>query len=254
MARWRVGLRWYAVALLLPVAIAGGAAGLTVLLGAQPRSTAAPADGSRLVVTFLLVLLLPGYGGAWEEPGWRGYGQPSLQARRPALGASLLLGLLVAGWHLPLVATGEGGWSELGSILGATVVIAWVFNSTGGSVLLTVLLHATNNTVSGGLFGRLFAGPDAVTQGWLLSGLWCLVALAVVVVAGPARLSRRELVPRIDPAPDAPESSGAEPEPVAAPAPGATNRPGVAGAHATAPPPSERRPWGTKARLAKSTG
>ena len=199
MVRWRVGLRWYAVALLLPVAVAGGAAGLNVLLGAQPQGAVAPADWSRLASTFLLVLLIPGFGGAWEEPGWRGYGQPALQARRPALGASLLLGLLVAGWHLPLFATGDGSWSELGSILGATVVIAWVFNSTGGSVLLTMLLHATNNTVSGAHFGRLFAGADAVTQGWLLSGLWGLVALAVVLGAGPARLSRRQQMPQIDP-------------------------------------------------------
>jgi hypothetical protein len=122
-----------------------------------------------------------------------------LETRRPALGASLLLGALVAGWRLPLFATGDGTWAELGSIVGATVVIAWVFNGSGGSVLLTMLLHATNNTVSGALFGRLFSGPDAVTQGWLLSGLWCLAALAVV--AGPARLSRRERVPGIDPAP-----------------------------------------------------
>src|SRR5215211_2699506 len=39
MVRWRVGLRWYAVALLLPVAIALTAAVLNVLLGAQAPSS-----------------------------------------------------------------------------------------------------------------------------------------------------------------------------------------------------------------------
>ena len=38
MVRWRVGLRWYAVALLLPVAITLAAAAFNVLLGAQAPS------------------------------------------------------------------------------------------------------------------------------------------------------------------------------------------------------------------------
>jgi uncharacterized protein len=212
MVRWRVGPGWYGVAFALPPAIAGAAAGLNVLLGAQPQAAAAPASVAGLLTAFLLLLLVPGYGGAWEEPGWRGYAQPALQARRPALGASLILGVLVAGWHVPLFATGDGSWAELGSIVGGVVVLAWVFNGSGGSVLLTMLLHATNNTASG-LFGRMFTGADAVTQGWLLSGLWCLVALAVVVVAGPARLTRRERVPVIDPALDATRPAGEGPAP-----------------------------------------
>jgi membrane protease YdiL (CAAX protease family) len=221
MGRWRVGLGWYAVAFALPAAIAGGAAGLNVLLGAQALPVAPSASWTGLVTAFLLLLLVPGYGGAWEEPGWRGYAQPALQARRPALRASLLLGVLVAGWHVPLFATGDGSWAELGSIVGGTVVLAWVFNGSGGSVLLTMLLHATNNTASG-LFGRQFAGADAVTLGWLLSGLWCLAALAVVVVAGPARLSRRERVPLVGPTPDAAQPAGVDrepPRPAAAAAP-----------------------------------
>jgi membrane protease YdiL (CAAX protease family) len=224
MVRWRVGPRWYAAAFLLPPTIAGAAAGLNVLLGAQARPPAALESWTGAATFFLLSLLIPGYGGAWEEPGWRGYALPALQARRPSLGASLLLGVLVAGWHLPLFVTGDGSWSELGSILGATVVLTWVFNGSGGSVLLTMLLHATNNAFAGRFFGRLFSGADADSQGWLLSGLWCLAALAVVLLAGPARLSRREPVPVIEPVPDAPRPDGVGPPPAgsaAAPAPAA---------------------------------
>jgi membrane protease YdiL (CAAX protease family) len=220
MGRWRVGPGWYVVALLLPPAIAGTAAGLNLLLGAQPRAAGVLADGPSLALTFLLVLLIPGYGGAWEEPGWRGYGVPALQARRSALSASLVLGLLVAGWHLPLFATGQASWAELGSIVGAMVVFNWVFNGTGGSVLLVMLLHASNNTFSGGLFGRMFSGADAVSQASLLSGLWCLVAVVVVAVAGSARLSGRVPLPSlVEPVrPDArPTRAGPAPRPVAAP-------------------------------------
>jgi membrane protease YdiL (CAAX protease family) len=220
MRRWRVGPGWYAVALLLPPAIAGTATGLNFLLGAQPQSGGALADWPGLVLTFLLVLLIPGYGGAWEEPGWRGYALPTLQSRRSALATSLVLGLLVAGWHLPLFATGQASWAELGSIVGATIVFTWVFNGSGGSVLLTMLMHASNNAFAGSLFGRMFSGADAVSQGWLLSGLWCLVAVVVVAVAGSARLSRRASLPTlVEPVrSDArPTLAGPAPRPVGAP-------------------------------------
>ena len=72
MVRWRVGLRWYAVALLIPAGITVAAAVLNVLLGAQAPSSAELGSWTGLLVTFLAVLLIPGLGGAWEEPGWRG--------------------------------------------------------------------------------------------------------------------------------------------------------------------------------------
>jgi uncharacterized protein len=59
-----------------------------------------------LVPTFFLLLLIPGIGGAWEEPGWRGYALPNLQAGRSALLASLILGTVWAFWHLPLMVAG----------------------------------------------------------------------------------------------------------------------------------------------------
>jgi hypothetical protein len=68
MVRWRVGLRWYAVALLLPVAISLAAAVFNVLLGAQASSSVELGSWMGLFSTFLLLLLVPGIGGAWEEP------------------------------------------------------------------------------------------------------------------------------------------------------------------------------------------
>ena len=74
IVRWRVGLRWYAVALLLPVVVTAAAAALNVLLlGAKASSSVAELGGlTGLFSTFALLLLIPGIAGAWEEPGWRG--------------------------------------------------------------------------------------------------------------------------------------------------------------------------------------
>jgi preprotein translocase subunit SecG len=80
-------------------------------------------------------------------------------------------------------------------------------------VLIIMLMHATNNAVSGSFFGTMFSGADAVRLGWLLAALWCAATIVVVLWAGPAHLSRKH---------HKQEEQGAE-------APGATTAP-------TAPP------------------
>src|SRR5829696_6569473 len=191
MVRWRVAPVWYAVALLLPIAITLGATVLNVLLGAQAPSSAELGGWTSLFSTFFILLLIPGLGGAWEEPGWRGYALPRLQVGRSALFASLFLWLGVAVWHLPLMIVGEIPWSEIVFILGFVIIFNWVFNNAHGSVLIIMLMHAMNNTISGSFFGHMFSGTDAVNQAWLYAALWCAVAIVVVVVYGPQHLSRR---------------------------------------------------------------
>ena len=66
----------------------------------------------------------------------------------------------------------------------------WVFNRTRGTVLLLMLLHAMNNRM--GCWNALFSAADATRQGVLLAAGWCLVAVVVVLVAGPTSLSRRQ--------------------------------------------------------------
>ncbi len=191
MVRWRVAPVWYAVALLLPVAITVAATVLNVLLGAQGPSSAELGGWTGLVPGFILLLLVPGFGGAWEEPGWRGYALPRLQVGRSALLASLILGVLWAFWHLPLMMVGEVNWSDLVLVIAVSVVFAWVFNSASGSVLIVMVMHAMNNTISGGFFGPMFSGADSVRESWLLAALWVAVAIVVVVATGPEHLSRK---------------------------------------------------------------
>jgi membrane protease YdiL (CAAX protease family) len=191
MVRWRVGLKWYVAALFIPAGITVAAAVLNVVLGAQAPSSAELGSWTGLLVTFLAVLLIPGLGGAWEEPGWRGFALPRLQSGRSALFASLILGVLIAGWHLPLMFVGQVHYADLLTIMGAVIIFNWVFNNANGSVLIIMLMHATNNTISGQLFGTMFSGADSVRQSWLVAVLWCAVAIVVVVVAGPAHLSRK---------------------------------------------------------------
>jgi uncharacterized protein len=215
MVRWRVAPVWYAVALLLPVAITLAAVAVNVLLGAQAPSAAELGGWTGLFSTFAILLLVPGLGGAWEEPGWRGYALLRLQARRSALIASLILWVGVAVWHLPLMVVGEVHWSEPVFLLGFVIVFNWVFNNANGSVLIIMLMHAMNNTVSGSFFGPMFSGADSVRFSWLFAALWCAVAIVVVVVAGPAHLSRKHAKQvEVAAEPEAPTPGVAKPTPV----------------------------------------
>ena len=179
------------MALLVPIAITLAATVLNVLLGAQTPSSTELGGWTDLLPAFFLILLIPGLYGVWEEPGWRGFALPRLQSGRSALFASLILGVLIAGWHLPLMVVGQFHYSDILSIMGAVVVFNWVFNSANGSVLIIMLMHAMNNTISGSFISPMLSGADSVRQGWLLAVVWCAAAIVVVFWAGPADLSRK---------------------------------------------------------------
>jgi uncharacterized protein len=166
LVRWRVGWVWWAVAVALPVALLNTAAG-----AAAPRWP--PWGGVALLVGLYLVNPLGGALG--EEPGWRGYAQPGLQAGRPRLAATLVLGVLVAGWHLPLVLYGWLPPIGLVSTVAITVVYAWLFNHTGGSALITLVSHAVQDAFT---YGALGYGPADTPR---VEYLYCAVVVAVAV-------------------------------------------------------------------------
>ena len=130
-----------------------------------------------------------------EEIGWRGYALPRLQARRSALSASLIIGPIWALWHLPLWLTGAPGRTPIlyaafvVSAFALSVLLTWVYNSTGGSLLLVVLLHATINLPIRLLYDSL--GSRVTVPVLLYFGLTVVAAIVVVIVAGPKHLSRK---------------------------------------------------------------
>jgi membrane protease YdiL (CAAX protease family) len=89
---WRVGVRWYLIALGLPTVLSIATAGLSYLLGASDFIQV----GALTVLELVLFVLVVG-----EELGWRGYALPRLLEKRSAVTASLILGVLWGLWHLP---------------------------------------------------------------------------------------------------------------------------------------------------------
>ena len=111
---------------------------LHVALGGQPP------DLWALIRALPMVLVksvyMPIFVTLGEEEGWRGYALPALQARYGALLSSAILGVIWALWHLPVFFNPSvGSYSDLSFVLWLaylvpfTILITWVFNSTGGA-------------------------------------------------------------------------------------------------------------------------
>lgn len=175
--RWQAGAAWWAAALLLWPAMWLATLALGGQLGAELANLAPPLS---LLITFAVsfVAAIP------EEVAWRGFILPRLQARWSALAASLIVGVFWALWHLPLLLNLNSPMSAypLGlfflDVLGRSVVYAWLFNNTRGSLLFVTLFHAMSNTV--GTF-----------LGWENIAISYLVAAVLVIVFGAKHLSRQ---------------------------------------------------------------
>jgi uncharacterized protein len=211
VVRWRVAPIWYAVAILGPLVLTLGAIALHVLLGGQPPSIGLLIRTlPTLVIYIVYMMLIVALG---EEVGWRGYALPALQARYSALLASLILGVLWALWHLPQFFNPDTLYSNLPFVLFLAyivpfaVLITWVFNSAGGSVLMAILMHAVMNAsaVLWKTIPEYSVKPPTAAEAFAVNvhtnlmaaiALW-VAAVAVVLVYGWRNLSRhpREVLP-----------------------------------------------------------
>lgn len=156
--KWRVDWRYYAFVILAPLGLFAFAYLLNRVV------TGEWSDLRLLGETDYLQYLSPlGVLGLWlltyglgEETGWRGYALPRLQRDRPATSATLILALIWACWHLPAffyrdtyVDLGIFGFPMFAfSLLFAAMVFTWLYNSTGGSILMVIIFHAFFNWLS----------------------------------------------------------------------------------------------------------
>lgn len=231
LIRWRVGWVWYLVAVGLPVVMVLVTGLLTDWLGAPPPDLSGIVWAD-VVLMLALRMVNPTDSALGEEPGFRGYALPHLQRRLSPPAAAGVLGLLTAGWHLPLVALGNLGWIGLPSTVLIAFLYVWLFNRTGGSVLLVILFHATQGAFTFGMLG--FTGADADRAAFVYFGV---LVVAVAAVVGGDRAAWRT----------APESAVAA-EHVGEVEPVTSDADADAGHHrsATPPWPSPRRAPGAR--------
>lgn len=190
MTKWRVGWRWYAGVV---VAVPAVLTVTTMVLGG--RGPVLP--GAVVLAAFVPGLILQMVTtGLAEEPGWRDFAMPILQRRHGALLGTLILGPLWGVWHLPLFLSDWGGWPDaawwepvefIATTIAFSFVMTWVFNRTGQSLPLAMLLHVGVNNYISIAWSDMFPGLSShyTAHAFLVSSA---VVAAILLIATRGRL------------------------------------------------------------------
>jgi membrane protease YdiL (CAAX protease family) len=200
---WRVGVRWYLFAAGYIAAIK-----LTAALIHRVATGAWPRFGSEswilMIIAMIFSVVVGGQTG--EEIGWRGFALPRLAERFGFAGASVILGVIWACWHLPLFflagtdTTGQSFPLYLLQVTAVSVAITWLYVHTNGSLLLTMLMHSAANNTKDIVPSAVAGATNALALStsvvawisvallWLCAGYF-LARMAPVRVLSPERLS-----------------------------------------------------------------
>ncbi|MGD0152953.1 MAG: CPBP family intramembrane glutamic endopeptidase [Thermacetogeniaceae bacterium] len=144
LLRWNVGIWWYVGLTALFVGLDLFVRLVTTLTGGYvPAISYSPA----LSVPLALLTLVTTTGPLGEELGWRGLALPLLQRRYSPLAASLILGCIWGAWHIPAFLF-SGSPQSINTfplyfiyILCGTILMTAVYNATGGSLPLLIIVH-----------------------------------------------------------------------------------------------------------------
>jgi uncharacterized protein len=180
MTHWRVGWRWWAVAVATPLVVLAVAAMANVTIWDAPAPDLGTLGWADIGLFFAFRFVNPLDGPIGEEPGWRAYALPRLQQKWAPLRAGVTLGVIAALWHLPLVAAGSLALFGIPVTFAITLVYVWLFNRSGGSALMTLVFHVAQGTITYADLG--FVGADAARMLWLTGTLWCVIAIALVTL------------------------------------------------------------------------
>ena len=211
--KWRVGARWYAAVIFIPLVLfmlaVGGYAAVTGQTPELDFSQGLSLIGTLAAAYAVRFLIALPTGPMAEEMGWRGFALPVLQRRYSALTASLIIGVAWGLWHLPMflvpgVALSGGNtiltnpWAVVPYVLGTmskSIIFTWAYNNTRGSLLLDVLFHAAINTTANVLmpifYPNITMAEVAILSTIELSLTW-LLAIFLVGRYGATHLSRTQ--------------------------------------------------------------
>lgn len=203
--KWKVGLKWWLVGLLLPALLTLMALGVNLLMGAaMPLFTFIRQQWYLLPVFFIITIV---GGPLGEEFGWRGFMLPQLQRRWSPWISSLWLGLTWGLWHLPQFFNPQAVHFELGlarlplyviAEIGLATLMTWVYNKTRGSLLVGGFIYHNADNFWGvvlltaatfsGVLGGESAGVDL--RFWTISVIVTTLAAVILCVATKGRLGK----------------------------------------------------------------
>ena len=208
VVRWRVGARWYAVALLTaPLVFAAVLFGLSLTSPEFLPRILTTNDKASLVLMGIAV----GLGaGIFEELGWTGFAIPRMRFRYGVLTTGLIVGVLWGAWHFFMnfwasgVTSGELSLAVfvptwllgilVGQLTAFRVLMVWVYDRTGGSLLVAMLMHVSLAASTIILMPPVPGVASVILSFVPAAALW--VVVGAVAVAQGGHLSREPTLRR----------------------------------------------------------
>ncbi|KYC39331.1 Abortive infection protein [Scytonema hofmannii PCC 7110] len=139
---------------------------------------------TNFLIGFLIATFLDA-GAVFEENGWRGFALPLLQSRFNPLKASIVLGLMWFGWHIPvkfdIFFYGFGNALKLFFILMIkfvllSIIMTFFFNQVGGTTIIAIAMHGISND-SVRLAGQILSDSYTV---YLLTEINLVIPMLIV--------------------------------------------------------------------------
>lgn len=183
LIRWRVRWVWYVAAIAVPLIVHFVTISMNTALGASAPDSGQFTPFYGLAMVIGMNMVDPMGGPFSEEPSFRGYAQPRLQAKRTPLAATAIMAAAITGWHLPLFLISSFGLQPFEALTTVAVTFwyAWLFNHAAGSVLITLIAHATEGSIN--TEDLWPSGADATRETWLYVAVWCAVAVTLLIVS-----------------------------------------------------------------------
>jgi len=206
MTKWRVGARWYAVALLTaPLLVTAILLALSLSFPEYLPTILTTSDKGALLLQGIVGTMV---GGIFEELGWTGFATHTLlrRMRHGVLASGLFVGVLWGVVHLPVYywpASSDLSGTLLMAVVTANILawfppyrilMVWVYDRTE-SLLLAMLMHgsATGSLV---IFASLAPGLPLFTFLLVFGAVLWVVVGAVALVKG-GHLTRQPLQKRV---------------------------------------------------------
>lgn len=204
LLKWRVGARWYAVALLTaPLSVTAALLALSLI---SPWYLPGIFTSDEKVPIVLMGIAVGLVVGIFEELGWTGFAIPRMRQRYGVFSTGLFVGVLWGAWHFL-----QGYWASgvtsgdislalwlstwligtlVGSLVAFRVLMVWVYEHTNGSLLVAMLMHASLSASQIILIPLVWSGVAFIMIGFAYAAaLWVIVG--VVAVANHGHLTRQ---------------------------------------------------------------
>ena len=190
LLKWRVGARWYVIAIFPAIVVCAG-----VLLVLSLTSTLFTAEHKMPII---FGGLFAGASTLLEEIGWTGFVVPRLRRQHSVLMAGLIVGVLWGVWHFLQQVFISGTYAgdipvalflllsfaaAIASLTAYRILLVWLYDRTG-SLLVTTVMHGVLSASSIFWFSAPATGVVFLADVWLVAAAFWLIVGVVAVNEG----------------------------------------------------------------------